>query len=102
MEQRLAHTYAHPSYDDVYDTLKHHRQAQRKAANHPEKGSPPLSRIIKPPRSRIRGWPKSKTAREAALSCVYLAERKGVGTEGKMNPLLTAYTGRSQRFLPRT
>lgn len=56
IEQRLASTYNHPSYDDPYDAVKDYRRVQRAAANHPDKGSSALSTVVELPRSRIRGW----------------------------------------------
>lgn len=56
IEQRLARTYDHPSYEDPYEAVQDYRRVQRAVANHPEKGSAALASIVELPRSRIRGW----------------------------------------------
>jgi hypothetical protein len=56
IEQRLARTYANPSYDDPYDAVEDYQRVQRVSANHPDKKSAALSNIVGLPRGRIRSW----------------------------------------------
>ena len=56
LEQQLARTYKHPSYNDSFDAVIDYRRVQRAAANHPNKGSSALSSVVELPRGRIRGW----------------------------------------------
>lgn len=56
IEARIARTYEHPSYEDPFEAVQDYRRVQRKAAQHPNKGSTALSSVVKLPRARIRSW----------------------------------------------
>jgi len=78
IEQRLAHTYKHPSYEDPYDAVQDYRRVQRAAANHPNKGSHALATLVELPRSRIRSWVESETdGMPDAARAIDIAHSKG-------------------------
>jgi len=54
--QRLARTYNTRAYDDPVDAVEDYHRVQRAAANHPDKKSTALSKVVELPRSRIRSW----------------------------------------------
>lgn len=56
LQQSLAQTYNHPSYEDPYDAVRDYRRVQQAAATNPEKSSYALADELDLPRSRIRGW----------------------------------------------
>lgn len=55
-KKALVRTYRSPSYPDPWDAIQDYERVQAAAAEHPNKGSSALSRVVGLPRSRIRAW----------------------------------------------
>ncbi|MFQ3319123.1 MAG: hypothetical protein ACI80F_001183 [Natronomonas sp.] len=55
-KRALVRTYNTPSYTDPWDAVAEYERVQRAAAEHPNKGSAALSKVVGLPRGCIRSW----------------------------------------------
>ena len=89
----LARTYNHPSYEDPYEAVTDYNRVIETAAQHPNKGSAALSKVVELPRSRIRAWVDDDGMPDPARG-IMLAQRHGwTDPDAEMSEALAALAG---------
>jgi hypothetical protein len=90
--QDLARTYNLYGRDDAWDAVEEYRAVMQASANHPDKKSHALSKIVDLPRSRIRTW-VDEDGMPDPVRAIQVAETRGLLIRDRDTPAGAAFAG---------